>query len=190
MDARRISDGIIVTLKQLDKTLRPEEVELIEMFSAEPRATDTRDYRVPVSELLQSPLVQDLVFFVVPHLMRYDSPRFYAVGEAVDCFRELIQGSQFLHQHHVAHRDISTLNVMMDYKGFISERHTLSLTSVPATSALQKGPSLDSMKPLIADMVQAEPTKRPTMDQGSAIRKDCRLAQLLDATLADRAQEE
>ncbi|KAI0633259.1 kinase-like domain-containing protein [Trametes polyzona] len=207
MDAKRVSDGEVVALKRIFKSINAYEVDLIKMFSAEPLATHPHNYCVPVYDVLESPLNDDIVFIVMPYLRLYRSPRFYTVGEAVECFRQLIEGLHFMHQQHVAHRDISRLNVMMDTKGLLSEpahphvdylsydvrravrfstrtkhptvpefQHSdeprdpfptdvYYLGSLIDQDFLQKGSSLDFMKPLIADMIQDDPAKRPTMDE-------------------------
>ncbi|TFK77755.1 hypothetical protein K466DRAFT_508139 [Polyporus arcularius HHB13444] len=50
----------------------------------------------------------------MPLLREYDDPKLATVGEAMELFRQMFEGLQFMHEHHVAHRDISKLNVMMD----------------------------------------------------------------------------
>ncbi|TFK92741.1 hypothetical protein K466DRAFT_480048 [Polyporus arcularius HHB13444] len=121
MDARRVSDGAVVMLKRVVKPINPYEVEITSMFSAEPLASDPRNHSIPVYEALQSPVDEDSVFLVMPLLREYTKPRFYTVGEAVECFRQLIEGLQFIHLNHVAHRDIMPLNVMMDPLPLVSE---------------------------------------------------------------------
>ncbi|KAL1713756.1 hypothetical protein EV715DRAFT_267062 [Schizophyllum commune] len=51
---------------------------------------------------------------VLPLLRSYASPRFDTIGEAIECFRQIIQGLCFLHENRIAHRDIHRLNIMMD----------------------------------------------------------------------------
>jgi serine/threonine protein kinase len=50
----------------------------------------------------------------MPLLRKYDSPRFDSIGEAVEFFRQMFEGLQFMHHHHVAHRDCNFNNIMMD----------------------------------------------------------------------------
>ena len=61
------------------------------MWSAEPLASDPRNHCVAVHDVLQSPLDEDIAFIVLPFLRLYDKPRFRTFGEAVDCFRQLIE---------------------------------------------------------------------------------------------------
>ncbi|KAI9067303.1 kinase-like protein [Trametes sanguinea] len=123
MDARRISDGTIVVLKRIRKSIHPHEAEISRMFSEEPLASDPHNHCIPIYEVLQSPLDSDIIFMVMPYLRRYSDPRFATVGEAVECIRQLLEGVQFLHKLRVAHRDIMNLNFMMDPTSIVSEAH-------------------------------------------------------------------
>ncbi|RPD57474.1 hypothetical protein L227DRAFT_594628 [Lentinus tigrinus ALCF2SS1-6] len=238
MDARRMSDGAVVILKLVKHSINPYEVDISTMFSTEPLASDPRNHCVPVYETLNSPLNEDDMFLVIPFLRRYNAPRFYTVGEAVECFRQLIEGLQFMHQNCVAHRDIMTLNVMMDPLPLVSEVYhpildawnydtnrrvkfsirtgsptkyyyidfglsrkypddCTSPLEVPIiggdktvpefqnsdeacnpfptdvyylgnlirTDFIQRYRNFDFMEPLVDDMVQDDPSKRPTIDQ-------------------------
>ncbi|KAI0364340.1 kinase-like protein [Pilatotrama ljubarskyi] len=121
MDAQRISDGAVVALKRISKSIHPHEVDITRMFSAEPLSSDARNHCVPVYDVLESPNDNDIVFLVMPYLRLYKYPRFCTVGEAVECFRQLFEGLQFIHQQHVAHRDIMHRNIMMDPTPLVTE---------------------------------------------------------------------
>ncbi|KAI9067305.1 kinase-like protein [Trametes sanguinea] len=121
MDAVRVSDSTVVMLKMVKRSLHPYEVEIAQMFSIEPLASDPHNHCVPVYEVLESPMDSDAVFLVMPFLRTYNDPRFDTVGEAVACIKQLLEGIHFLHQQRVAHRDIMNLNFMMDPAPIISE---------------------------------------------------------------------
>ncbi|KAI0745180.1 kinase-like domain-containing protein [Earliella scabrosa] len=121
MDAKRMSDGKVVVLKRVQKSLNPQELEITSMFSVEPLASDPRNHCVPIYAALQSPHDEDSVLLVMPLLRQYNKPRFYTYGEAIECFRQLFEGVQFMHQHRVAHRDIHYRNTMMDPLPIVSE---------------------------------------------------------------------
>ena len=91
IDARRISDGAIVAIKHISKSLHPYEIELTRMWSTEPLASDPRNHCAPVYDVLHSPLDEDIAFVVLPFLSLYDKPRFRTFGEAVECFRQMIE---------------------------------------------------------------------------------------------------
>jgi len=114
IDAVRISDGTYVGLKITRPSLHPYEVDIATFLSSEPLARDKQNHCVPIYEVLNVPDDDDKVILVMPLLRQWNSPEFETIGEAVDFFGQLFQGLQFMHKHHVAHRDISLLNVMMD----------------------------------------------------------------------------
>ncbi|KAF9480288.1 hypothetical protein BDN70DRAFT_621677 [Pholiota conissans] len=63
----------------------------------------------------------------MPLLRPFNSPRFDTIGECVDFFQQIFEGVQFFHHNHIAHRDCTGLNVMMDGsetypKGFHARR--------------------------------------------------------------------
>jgi len=116
LDATRISDGETVALKRISRKIHPYEVDISRMFSMEPLASDPRNHCVPIYEVLQVPDDSDIVLLVMPLLRSYNNPRFDTVGEAVEYFRQIIEGLQFMHDQHVAHRDCMNLNIMMDPK--------------------------------------------------------------------------
>ena len=91
LDATRTSDGAVVMFKRVDKTRHPKEVELTTMLSSPPFTSDPRNHCVPVYEVLQDPEDDKYQLMVLPLLRRYSDPRFDTVGEAVICFRQIIQ---------------------------------------------------------------------------------------------------
>ena len=94
MDAVRTSDKRVVVLKQVPKSRYPIEEELNHFLTmSEPQASDRHNYSVPVYEILQSPLDENVLILVMPYLARIYSVKFATVGEAVECFRQLFEVS-------------------------------------------------------------------------------------------------
>lgn len=114
LDATRLSDGLSVMLKRVDKTCHPTEVEITTLLSSPPLASDPRNHCIPLFDVLQVPDDANMRLMVLPLLRAYDKPRFDTVGEVVDCLRQVIEGVQFLHAQKIAHRDIHLLNIMMN----------------------------------------------------------------------------
>lgn len=122
LDATRISDGELVVLKRLNRSVHPYEVEISKMFSEDPLKSHPRNHCVPVFEFLRAPNDDDVDILVLPLLRPFNNPRFESIGEAVEFFRQvfevlhssvhiavwiiynIFQGLQFIHQCHVAHR--------------------------------------------------------------------------------------
>ena len=121
MDATRLSDGTFVSLKRVNLTERPDEIPLALMLSSEPLASDPRNHCVRVIEILQPPDDDNHKLLVTPFLRAWSNPRLKTHGEAVGFFHQIsevrlllnfkrishdivVQGLQFIHEHHVAHR--------------------------------------------------------------------------------------
>ncbi|KAA1473369.1 hypothetical protein DENSPDRAFT_802484 [Dentipellis sp. KUC8613] len=117
MDAVRVSDGAVVTLKQVDMSTQRTsiaEVKINEYLSSGPRASDSRNHSAQVSQVLQVPDEPHMKILVMPFLRPFHDPRFQTFGEAVAFFTQLFEGLQFLHEHNIAHRDCTRNNIMMD----------------------------------------------------------------------------
>jgi len=114
MDATRQSDGLLVTLKTIDTVVHPFEIEIGQFLSSEQVNQDPRNHCVRILEVLQDPIDHKSSIIVMPLLKPFRSPDFLTFGEVVAFCRQAVEGLHFMHDHHVAHRDISVLNVMMD----------------------------------------------------------------------------
>ena len=111
-----------MAIKAFVRERHPAEAEISQMFSLEPLASDPQNHSIPVFEVLQSSLKDGVHFMIMPYLLLFQDVRFESVGEVMDCFKQLfevrfvhsglkgllmlveIQGLQFIHNHHVAHR--------------------------------------------------------------------------------------
>jgi len=99
-------------LKKIKKKDHPHEETIGNLFSD--LGPSPANHCVPILRVLHPPDDEDLVIIAMPLLRRLDSPRFDTIGEAVEFFRQIFEGLQFMHHHHVAHRDCNYNNVMMD----------------------------------------------------------------------------
>ncbi|KAG2153111.1 kinase-like domain-containing protein [Suillus bovinus] len=116
MDATRISDGLFISLKVVDRSVHPHEVEIGQYFMMEPLASDPKNHCVPFLDVLSVPNEDGKNILVMPLLVDFTMPRFDTVGEVVECLRQLFEGLLFMHTNHVAHRDCMSRNIMMDAK--------------------------------------------------------------------------
>ncbi|EIW83434.1 hypothetical protein CONPUDRAFT_102207 [Coniophora puteana RWD-64-598 SS2] len=118
LDAVRLSDGQFVMLKMIFESRHPHEVEIGQYLSSEPLASDPANHCVPLYEVLRVPhddADDDIrLILVMPLLRTFDDPPFDTVGEVLDLCGQVFDGLKFMHDHHVAHRDCSELNIMMD----------------------------------------------------------------------------
>ncbi|KIK80845.1 hypothetical protein PAXRUDRAFT_157549 [Paxillus rubicundulus Ve08.2h10] len=238
IDATRISDGKVVTLKRINQTDHPHEIAIAQYFSSDDLAAQPENHCVPVYEVFALNDDDNMVIIVMPLLRAYCDPGFDTIGEGVEFFRQLFEGLHYMHKHNVAHRDCMSENIMLDpselypdsfhpmethfdknYLGYarhftrtqrphkyylidfgISRRYDPSDTApreVPIWGGDREVPEFQNsnepcnpfptdvfyignvirqdfiqskrgfkfMQPLVADMIQADPTKRPTMDE-------------------------
>ncbi|KAF9015813.1 hypothetical protein BDZ89DRAFT_1166584 [Hymenopellis radicata] len=106
-------------------------------FSAPERKDDPQNHCVPVWDVLQSPFDQESQIIVMPRLYPIDQPKFDTVGEAIDAIRQTFEGLEYMHRHHVAHKDISILNIMMDARDLYPHgHHPVHVWATLATLAL------------------------------------------------------
>ncbi|EMD38837.1 hypothetical protein CERSUDRAFT_112564 [Gelatoporia subvermispora B] len=148
MDAARALDGEMVVLKQVRKSRHPYEVDIAVYFSSEPLRSDARNHCIPVYEVLDVPDDPDLHLLVMPFLRPFDDPRMETIGEAVEFFKQIFEGLQFMHEHHVAHRDCMVLNIMMDPKPLYPDMYHPQVT--------------DMKRDFSGDAKRFTRTKRPT----------------------------
>ncbi|KAJ7071939.1 hypothetical protein C8F01DRAFT_1243039 [Mycena amicta] len=112
MDAVRLHDNTRVMLKRIPRNLHPDEVAIWQFFAD--LGPSPANHCVPLFEVLHPPDDPNMDIAVMPVLRRLDSPRFDSFGEAVECFRQIFEGLQFMHHHNVAHLDANYHNIMMD----------------------------------------------------------------------------
>ncbi|KAG6375804.1 kinase-like domain-containing protein [Boletus reticuloceps] len=247
IDATRISDGKVVTLKRINKTEHPYEVDIGLYFSSKALASLPANHCVPIYDVFTLDDDENITIMVMPLFRPYTNPRFDTVGEVVECFRQLFEGLQFMHKHRVAHRDCMHRNLMLDptrlypklfhpvernmnedCKGIakhftrtqrppkyyfidfgISRQYDPAITDpmeIPIWGGDKEVPEFQNshgpcdpfptdvfyignairkdfilrklgfefMKPLVADMTQPDPAKRPTMDEVVARFDDIR----------------
>lgn len=91
MDATRIADGVVVTLKSVKKSSYAQEVEIATLFGEEPLKSDPRNHCVRILDVLQDPNDEGTSIIVMPFLKRYFEPRFDTVGEAVEFFHQTLE---------------------------------------------------------------------------------------------------
>ncbi|KAG1885163.1 hypothetical protein F4604DRAFT_1648090 [Suillus subluteus] len=121
IDATRMSDDLYISLKVVDKSVHPHEVDIGQYFMMEHLASDPKNHCVPFLDVLSVPNEEEKQILVMPLLLDFTMPRFDTVGEVVECLRQLFEGLLFMHANHVAHRDCMSRNIMMDAKDLYPE---------------------------------------------------------------------
>ncbi|KAJ7589516.1 hypothetical protein C8J56DRAFT_860214 [Mycena floridula] len=111
LDAIRIKDGKKVVLKITYSN--SDEARVSSFFSSFP--DEPRNHCVPIFEILSLP-DERLQIIVMPFLMCCTSPLMHCMVEVIEslCARCWRYGLVFMHEQDIPHRDISSLNIMMD----------------------------------------------------------------------------
>ncbi|KAG2141275.1 hypothetical protein DEU56DRAFT_796028 [Suillus clintonianus] len=104
LDARRTHDGTRVSLKSIDVSRHPYEIEIGRYLCSSPLREDPANHCVPIYDVLQVPNDDREAILVMPLLRDATDPFFDTVGEVVDCIHQLFEGLRFMHSHHIAHR--------------------------------------------------------------------------------------
>ncbi|KAJ3991610.1 kinase-like domain-containing protein [Lentinula boryana] len=112
MDALRISDSLLVAMKRIE--LSTGEDRIASLFSDDAHNSDSRNHCVRIIEVLPVPGEDGEKILVMLWMRRVMEPRFWTVGEAVQFFKEMIEGLQYMHKNNVAHRDCSINNMAME----------------------------------------------------------------------------
>ena len=112
MDATHLADGSVVDIKRVYKHISLDEAGITQYLTHSSLTADTRNHCVPFYEMLQSPMDENVVFFVLPFLRAWNKPRFCTIGEAVDCIKQLIE--------------VTLGNIFLDLDSFIA-----SVTGAP-----------------------------------------------------------
>ncbi|KAJ7601857.1 kinase-like domain-containing protein [Mycena polygramma] len=108
LDAIRMSDGAPVVLKTVETGSA--DTHISGFLTDEPGAAA---FCVPIIDLLQ--FDDEWSFMIMPRMRGCDTPDFETVGEVVEFVQQVLEGLAFLHSKNIAHRDVCTQNIVMDY---------------------------------------------------------------------------
>ncbi|KAK0209375.1 hypothetical protein IW262DRAFT_1281596 [Armillaria fumosa] len=138
MDAMHVSDGHLLTLKSISKSVHPHKVLIGRFLSSQPLASDQKNHCVPIFDVLQSPFDDDVEIIIMPHLYNFNETPFDTVGELLDYFHQIFEGVEFMHKHFVAHRQVYPTSVhLIGYKMYPKGFNSVSLNLAPNRSDLK-----------------------------------------------------
>ena len=89
MDATRISDGKLVSLKRVKSS--SQEIVIASLLSSEGLRKDPRNHCVPILDIIPIPNSDDEVIVVMLFLREATQPIFERVGEVVDYLHQLLE---------------------------------------------------------------------------------------------------
>ncbi|KAI0311814.1 hypothetical protein OF83DRAFT_1068208 [Amylostereum chailletii] len=112
-DATRTSDGALVSLNLVDLFSDSDELKICAYFSSQHLRSDPRNHCVPILDIVHSPGIDSEAIMVMPLLAPFQEQHFLTVGECVAFFAQIFEGMQFMHRHHVVHRDCTRINIVM-----------------------------------------------------------------------------
>ncbi|KAF5380184.1 hypothetical protein D9615_006183 [Tricholomella constricta] len=82
---------------------------------------DPTNHCVPILDDFKDPELPAVSFMVMPVLRDFNDPEFGARGEVVDFVTQILEGMAFMHVHHVAHSDLTAVNIMMDARPILPQ---------------------------------------------------------------------
>ncbi|KAJ6466176.1 kinase-like domain-containing protein [Mycena vitilis] len=112
LDAICMSDGAPVVLKVVETNSA--DIHISGFLTDEPGAAA---FCVPIIDLLQ--FDDEWSFMIMPRMRGCETPEFETVSEVVEFVQQVLEGLAFLHSKNIAHRDICTRNIVMDYSRMI-----------------------------------------------------------------------
>ncbi|KAJ3559866.1 hypothetical protein NM688_g79 [Phlebia brevispora] len=118
MDALQHADQRRVSVKIVAQD--SSEVAIASFLSSQ---QDPANHCVPVLDVISDPVKPNKVLLVMPYLRPFNRPSFSAMGEVLDFIGQTLEGMQFMHSKGVAHRDLSSANIMMDARPLYPQDH-------------------------------------------------------------------
>ncbi|KAJ3748356.1 kinase-like domain-containing protein [Lentinula detonsa] len=125
MDARRISDSLVVAMKRVK--ISTSEDQIATLFSNDAHNSDPHNHCVRIIEVLPVSEGNEKIL-VMAWMREIMDPRFRTVGEAVQFLKEMVEscsveGLQYMHQNNVAHRDCSMNNMAMEANAMYTRQY-------------------------------------------------------------------
>jgi hypothetical protein len=123
-------------LKKLPEDEGPYELQLNRLFSSETLASHPRNHCAPLLDVIQLP--NDPPIMVHSQLRLYHNPPFHTYGEFIAFFEQIcevcrllsqlvllpysiVQGIQFMHENHVAHRYLLLSTMLSEVCDFVRQ---------------------------------------------------------------------
>ncbi|CAE6497419.1 unnamed protein product [Rhizoctonia solani] len=124
LDAIRDKDNKHVSLKKSIPSNDEEaqnELEILQYLSKDGVRDDPWNHSLQLLDSFPIPGSTSGLFLVTPFLSDWDAVPISRFSELMDFIQQILEGLQFLHSHHIAHRDAQIANIMMDASLLYSE---------------------------------------------------------------------
>ncbi|KAL1945402.1 hypothetical protein VTO73DRAFT_2253 [Trametes versicolor] len=117
-DATRLSDNCRVAIKVVKRS--DQELQISQFLTS---IQHPANHCVSVYGTLDDPLDTSTLLMVMQYLTPWNEPEFSVLGDVVDFVTQMLEGLEFLHNQHVAHRDVASLNIMMNGSVLFPQGH-------------------------------------------------------------------
>ncbi|KAJ1308133.1 hypothetical protein OPQ81_003853 [Rhizoctonia solani] len=98
-----------------------DELAILQHFASPTLKDDPANHIVPCLDSFPIPDAELGQFVVMPLLGQYDDIPFKRISEVHDFLQQIFEGLVFMHEHDVAHCDISSVNIMMNSRVLYDE---------------------------------------------------------------------
>ncbi|KAG0696949.1 hypothetical protein DFH29DRAFT_1071863 [Suillus ampliporus] len=174
IDATRESDGLYISLKVVDKSEHPHEVDIRQYFMIEQLVSDPKNYCVPFLDVVSVLNEENKQIIVMPLWLHFTRLRFDTVGERPSKY--------YLIDFGLSRRDDATEENPLEYPIFGCDKSVPEfqknadvpmnpfptdiyyLGNIIRQEFLLTSSGFKFLTPLVDDMVQDDPSRRPTME--------------------------
>ncbi|VDB91733.1 unnamed protein product [Peniophora sp. CBMAI 1063] len=112
IDATRLSDGEMVYIKRIRTS--SDEGAIFQFLNGDGVRNEPFNHAAPLWDYFPDDINPDASCMVMPFLREFDDPPFERVDDCMRFILQVLEGLVHMHQHHIAHRDISAKNVLMN----------------------------------------------------------------------------
>ncbi|SJL11183.1 uncharacterized protein ARMOST_14586 [Armillaria ostoyae] len=132
------------------KLIYPEELPILRILNSPALRSLPNNRAVPIlDEIHLEDDPDQRLIIVMPFLCWFFSPGFETLHQVLDAFRQFLSGLAFMHEHHIAHRDACSFNLLMDSTRLIPKGYHLMVPwSAPDMKSDYKSRSRSSVHPI------------------------------------------
>ncbi|KAJ7120744.1 kinase-like domain-containing protein [Mycena crocata] len=167
LDATQISTGAQVVLKVVQ--VASAEININSFLNDQPEA---QNHAVRILEVIQMPDQPKYAFMVMPRLRQCSHPPWFAtVREFAEFVQQVLQGLVYLHSQNIAHRDICTMNIVVDASQMIPGGfHFLETLTSNGVDLLRVYTGDDSESDVMKSRTEAGPMNYYFIDFGLSVQ--------------------
>ncbi|QRW27755.1 Tyrosine kinase specific for activated [Rhizoctonia solani] len=125
LDAIKDEDNKHVSIKKSIPSTNDDEaqneLDILRYLSEDDQRDDPHNHGLQLLDHFPIPGSSNGSFLITPFLSDWDSIPFSRFSELTDFLQQILEGLQFLHSRHIAHRDAQIANIMMDATSLYGE---------------------------------------------------------------------